>query len=77
MTSTPPEGEKPRVIPAIPLWAKVLLIWLGTLITLVIAVGLARKQLDATGVALSLISLLGGVVGGVMLKIIGKNGGER
>ena len=46
------------------------------LLTIVVIVGLARKALDPTGVAVVLSSMLTGIVGGAALRAKAKDGDE-
>lgn len=70
----------PPLVP--PLVIVVLLLGLFLLLALVVVVALLRKDLDATGVALALISLIGGLGGGAILRTVGgrsgpSSGGEQ
>lgn len=49
----------------------------GSLLAIVVVIGLAQKTLDSTGVAVALCSVLTGIVGGALLRSrTPKDGGE-
>lgn len=50
----------------------VLVFFIATLLALVIVVGLIQEKLDATGVAMTLSSVITGIVGGALWR--GRNG---
>ena len=55
-----------------------LLFGLFLLLAVVVLVALFRKELDATGVALAIISLMGGLGGGAILRLLSSSAaGER
>lgn len=55
--------EKPT--PLLPPWLVVVLV---ALLAVVIGVGLLRRELDVTGIALALISMITGLTGGQLLR---------
>lgn len=59
--------EKPT--PLLPPWLVVVLVGL---LAIVIGVGLLRRELDVTGIALALISTIAGLTGGQILRAHGK-----
>lgn len=52
-----------------------LVFFIAGLLAVVVIVGLILQTLDTTGVALALVSMLGGVVGGAILRSRNQNGG--
>lgn len=74
-TNTADPGGGPPLLPPAALMA--LLCGLFVLLVMVIAVGLKRGDLDPTGVALALISAIGGIGGGTLLRQIRGGGGDR
>lgn len=69
-----PDGKRTAQVPVPPLWILVLLFGLFGLLVVVVLVALARRELDATGVALAIISLIGGLGGGVVLRLFAPSG---
>lgn len=84
MTTQPPVEPEPATpppalpqVPVPPLWILILLFGLFGLLVVVVLVALARRELDATGVALAIISLIGGLGGGVVLRTFSRGTGEK
>lgn len=66
------KAPQPPLIP--PIAILVLLFGLFVLLAVVVIVALARRELDATGVALALMSLMGGLGGGALLRSVSRGG---